>query len=292
MKKAKILLATAAVATAFGCAFGVTACNNSGNSGSTGGNNNDSQITAIYALYSANAQANGETVLTYEQWLDSIKGETGAAGATGATGATGKSAYDIAVEYGFEGTEEEWLASLKGEKGDKGEDGAKGDKGDKGEDGTAGQSGVVVEGIYQTSEGIVIKYTDGTVKPINSDLEYGKVEYQLLQVGDNYLELPADKKVRTDFNFLLLTGGKYEMRVASTTAVIYNYFQEASGTIIEGKGTWQPKGDASGQWEDDTEYYAREIEVLPGYVHTFTLINMGTETTCRFEIVKVVEDAE
>jgi hypothetical protein len=32
----------------------------------------------------------------------------------------GKSAYEIAVMHGFEGTEEEWLASLKGEKGDQG----------------------------------------------------------------------------------------------------------------------------------------------------------------------------
>lgn len=30
----------------------------------------------------------------------------------------GKSAYEIAVYHGFDGTEEEWLASLKGEKGD------------------------------------------------------------------------------------------------------------------------------------------------------------------------------
>lgn len=33
----------------------------------------------------------------------------------------GKSAYEIAVENGFEGTETEWLASLKGAKGDKGD---------------------------------------------------------------------------------------------------------------------------------------------------------------------------
>ena len=32
-------------------------------------------------------------------------------------GLDGKSAYQIAVENGFEGTEEEWLASLKGEPG-------------------------------------------------------------------------------------------------------------------------------------------------------------------------------
>lgn len=35
----------------------------------------------------------------------------------------GKSAYEIAVMNGFDGTEAEWLASLKGEKGDRGEDG-------------------------------------------------------------------------------------------------------------------------------------------------------------------------
>lgn len=33
------------------------------------------------------------------------------------TGGNGKSAYTIAKENGFVGTEEEWLASLKGEKG-------------------------------------------------------------------------------------------------------------------------------------------------------------------------------
>jgi len=34
------------------------------------------------------------------------------------------SAYGTALQHGFRGTEEEWLASLKGEKGDKGDDGA------------------------------------------------------------------------------------------------------------------------------------------------------------------------
>lgn len=41
----------------------------------------------------------------------------------------GKSAYEIAVEHGFDGTEEEWLASLKGEKGDAGYNGVNGANG-------------------------------------------------------------------------------------------------------------------------------------------------------------------
>ncbi|MGG0052771.1 hypothetical protein [Bacillus atrophaeus] len=54
---------------------------------------------------------------------------------------TGKSAYDIAVDNGFSGTVEEWLASLKGEKGDKGSIGATGAKGDKGDTGATGYKG-------------------------------------------------------------------------------------------------------------------------------------------------------
>ncbi|AWD89944.1 hypothetical protein G9362_16040 [Bacillus sp. EKM601B] len=54
---------------------------------------------------------------------------------------TGKSAYDIAVDNGFSGTVEEWLASLKGEKGNTGATGAKGDKGDTGATGAKGATG-------------------------------------------------------------------------------------------------------------------------------------------------------
>ncbi|WP_332274784.1 collagen-like protein [Bacillus velezensis] len=54
---------------------------------------------------------------------------------------TGKSAYDIAVDNGFSGTVEEWLASLKGEKGNTGATGSKGDKGDAGATGSKGATG-------------------------------------------------------------------------------------------------------------------------------------------------------
>ena len=43
-----------------------------------------------------------------------------------ANGADGKSAYEIAIDNGFEGTEQEWLDSLKGENGTDGKDGADG----------------------------------------------------------------------------------------------------------------------------------------------------------------------
>lgn len=54
-------------------------------------------------------------------WLGSLKGERGA---RGAAGAPGQSAYEMAVAAGFDGDEVEWLDSLKGDKGLPGETGA------------------------------------------------------------------------------------------------------------------------------------------------------------------------
>ena len=51
---------------------------------------------------------------TLDEWLASLNGSNGD---------DGKSAYELAVENGYPGTEEEWLASLKGSAGDQGDDG-------------------------------------------------------------------------------------------------------------------------------------------------------------------------
>lgn len=59
----------------------------------------------------------------------------------GGAGADGKSAYEIAVDNGFEGDEQAWLESLKGEKGDKGDAGLQGPPGIDGKDGGQGPKG-------------------------------------------------------------------------------------------------------------------------------------------------------
>lgn len=56
---------------------------------------------------------------TYSVILPLLKGDTGN---------SGKSAYEIAEQYGFKGTVQEWLQSLKGIKGEKGEPGPVGPK--------------------------------------------------------------------------------------------------------------------------------------------------------------------
>ena len=60
---------------------------------------------------------------TEADWLESLRGEPGS---RGGIGPEGKSAYEIAVKEGFEGDELEWLDSLKGTPGQSGKDGTSG----------------------------------------------------------------------------------------------------------------------------------------------------------------------
>ena len=60
----------------------------------------------------------------------------------GENGIDGKSAYQLAVEKGFVGTEAEWVASLKGETGPIGPQGEIGPQGLKGETGATGPQGI------------------------------------------------------------------------------------------------------------------------------------------------------
>ena len=79
------------------------------------------------------------------------EGETSATlhnGANGEKGTDGKSAYQIAVEQGYQGSESDWLSSLKGDKGNTGA------KGNPGQDGAEGKSAyaIAVEHGYEDSE--------------------------------------------------------------------------------------------------------------------------------------------
>src|SRR5690625_4764280 len=67
---------------------------------------------------------------------------------SGGAAADGKSAYEIAVEQGFEGDVNEWLESLKGERGEQGLQGPQGEQGPAGQDGTNGADGFGTEAQY------------------------------------------------------------------------------------------------------------------------------------------------
>ena len=105
----------------------------------------ETDITVIYNAYVAYTEKNNGEPLSYEKWLESIKG------ADGKDGVDGKSAYDLYKQAypDYTGTYVEWLASLKGEKGDKGADGRG------------------IKSITYESGVFTITYTDGTSEKVN-----------------------------------------------------------------------------------------------------------------------------
>lgn len=99
--------------------------------------------TKHYVDYQVAFIPKGDTGDTGPQGPVGPQGLVGDAGVDGTDGVDGKSAYQLAVEAGFVGTEAEWLASLKGEKGDTGDTGP---QGAPGQDGAASVGNFVFTG--------------------------------------------------------------------------------------------------------------------------------------------------
>ena len=76
-----------------------------------------------------------------EQGIQGPKGNPGEQGIQGPKGDPGKSAYQLAVDVGYGGSESEWLTSLKGEQGIQGPKGNPGEQGERGEQGLKGDTG-------------------------------------------------------------------------------------------------------------------------------------------------------
>ena len=110
----KKFLTPVIAALALSCATSVfSACEKTG-----GGNapQQNAEIHEIYTSYVTNAEGNGETPLSYEEWLAVIKGEKGGISDKtdgDNTGATEKSAYEIWLDNGHTGTEQDFLNWLK-----------------------------------------------------------------------------------------------------------------------------------------------------------------------------------
>ena len=129
MKKKKILVGLLSTACAVVASFAFVSC---GGNGSDNVEKEPTQLEQVYAQYVVYAQAEGETPLSYEEWLATIKGEkgdTGAQGERGEQGKEGKSAYQIWLENGNTGTETDFLDWLKGVQGAQGLQGVQGEAG-------------------------------------------------------------------------------------------------------------------------------------------------------------------
>lgn len=114
---------------------------------------NIAQFTVVQSGYTESEMPSEPTPTVYEQILKEFEGKQDKLVAGDGikingnviSAADAKSAYVIALEHGFIGSEDEWLASLKGAKGEQGEQGLQGiqgEKGQNGKDGTNGTNGI------------------------------------------------------------------------------------------------------------------------------------------------------
>lgn len=139
--------------------------------------------------------------------IDAIKDEIAQKVQVGAKGEDGKSAYQIALDEGFEGSETDWLASLKGKDG---KDGINGTDGKPGKDGTNGVDGKTpVKGVdYFTQAEIQQVENNAAAKVDLSD--YAKsADLSIVATSGSYEDLTNKPTIPA----------AYELPVASATTL-------------------------------------------------------------------------
>ena len=100
---------------------------------------------------------------TEEEWLESLKGPQGE---MGPQGPAGDSAYDIAKKYmAYEGTVDDWIKELKGDTGEQGPQGEMGPQGPAGEQGPEGKSALDLAVEYNGFQGDVYEWLDSLHGP-------------------------------------------------------------------------------------------------------------------------------
>lgn len=220
MKKILTILVLSVICVC--CAIGFTACENSAG-------NSNVQILSIYNTYVAYAEENGETPLSYEEWLNSINGKDGKDGANGIDGINGKDGVSIVkiektstdglvdtyiITYSDGNTFEFTITNgQNGEKGDQGERGEKGEKGEKGaqgekgSDGEKGEKGVGISNAEIDDNGdLIITLTN------DSTVNAGKVIAPAGKIDD-------DNKI--SFKSFVVDGKSVNGKVANETETFY-----------------------------------------------------------------------
>ena len=184
----------------------------------------------------------------------------------GGSGTAGKSAYEIAVDNGFIGTETEWLESLKGSDGDKGDNGTTphidettknwfiGDV-DTGilAQGTNGKDGKSIKSITKDeNNNIITTFTDGTTENIGQlaiDVEadflteagFGKLRYYngVLQYYNNTTSSWVDTSITPDNVYIMNMMPQPMQKIScifDTGLSKYKLkWQEPADTIINGQ---------------------------------------------------------
>lgn len=153
-----------------------------------------------YDRYQNTLQLVNDAYDSYAKWFHrKFHADTGGFLYIGGTTKYGLSAYQIAVNHGFSGSEEAWLDSLQGqpgpagekgadgaagpagEKGEQGEKGDPGEKGDKGDPGEPGQGAVLYEQAAEPADAPVGALWVDTDEELSDSVAADDGEYVLVK---------------------------------------------------------------------------------------------------------------
>lgn len=155
---------------------------------------------------------------------NSLNLKAGASMANIDRGPRGYSAYEVAVQNGFEGSESAWLASLvgaKGDKGDPGNDGERGLEGPRGKEGPRGETGedgyTPVKGVdYFTAEDIASLNIPDSTSDLTNDSGF------ITNTVNNL----------TNYTLKTNTGSLIDLSINNTNYVVTLKLKDQDGTII------------------------------------------------------------
>lgn len=211
---------------------------------------------------------------------DGANGQDGADGTDGADGSDGLSAYEIAVEHGYEGTEAQWLASLKGETGAIGATGAD------------GFSPTATVARTQAGDGVVITITDKngtTTATVYDGQGGGSLPWTELSEDVNINDLQDGGYVATGEIVLSFGSGAYDViGLLSGDMISIN---GAQAVILSSNGFITLR-ESSGVWYADAAAMQNEVDTaLAGKQETITegqniAINNGV-ISASIEVIKI-----
>ena len=180
-------------------------------------------------------------------------------GSGGGTGTAGKSAYEIAVDNGFVGTETEWLESLKGEHGDKGDNGTTphidettknwfiGDVDTgilaQGTNGKNGKDGKSISTITKDdNDNIIVTFTDGSTQ----------------NIGKLSVDIQGDFLTSDGFGNLRYYNGHFQYYDTATSTWIDTSITPSNVYIMN--MTPQPMKSIFGVYDKDLQKYKLKFE--------------------------------
>lgn len=205
-----------------------------------------------------------------------VDGVNGVDGIDGIDGTDGKSAYELAVDNGFAGSEAEWLASLKGPKGDPGDPASD----VFGRLAASGQNDPVTR-TWITDVGGTVKNTEagqGATHVTSIDLEPGT--YLVSAYGH------FDRRDATQTGYLEPTTDTYGALVLWTGGAQFLDFADAAGTYFT--GAISPAGYTEATASGSQILTVTEPTTLHvggfGYNEDRSGFGSGTDETAQFSV--------